>query len=123
MPRKLNSPISVLSKALSHAMLVLDSELLVEDDPIIFAMFPQYWSDTSLGFCSGYAGQAMTLAYSIVLTDNRKYIVYFDGRPAYSIIRPHHSFFEDVNHGRLKRVIDSTHYVHSDDPNSKLEHF
>lgn len=49
-------------------------------------MFPQTWSDTSLGF-GGMAGQAFTSAYTVVVCcpDSQCWAVYNGGRFAYLI--------------------------------------
>ena len=38
-------------------------------DVTVSAMFPETWSDTSLGF-GGMAGQTITSAYSVIITQN-----------------------------------------------------
>ena len=47
-------------------------------------MFPQTWSSTALGF-GGIGGQAITSAYTVVITSGDHAAVYFGGRFAYLV--------------------------------------
>lgn len=52
---------------------------------VVEAMFPETWGSTALGF-GGIGGQAMTTAYTVVLSvDDAHYLVYWSGRHAYTI--------------------------------------
>lgn len=50
----------------------------------IYAMFPQLWGSTALGF-PGMGGSAMTPAYTIVISCQHLWYVFFDGRFAYTV--------------------------------------
>lgn len=63
--------------------------------------FTQQWSDTSCGH-GGMAGQAVTEAYTVVLTHNDiSYSVFIGGRFAYLIEYADENFREDLKHHRL----------------------
>lgn len=56
-----------------------------EQDIALWAMFPQTWGDTSLGF-GGMAGQAMTEAFTVVLmSDHAHFLVYWGGLFGYRL--------------------------------------
>ena len=67
-------------------------------------VFPQLWSDTSLGY-SGCGGSAMTTAHTIIIGSgrNNQYRVYFGGdRLAYEVREPNDLFYKDMkNHCML----------------------
>ena len=71
-------------------------------DLTLYAMFPQTWSSTALGF-GGVGGQAITSAYVCVIESNLvgEYAVYFGGRLAYVINRPNEKFWEGVHSQRM----------------------
>ncbi len=71
-------------------------------DLTVYAMFPQTWSSTALGF-GGIGGQAFTSAYVCVIESNLVggFAVYFGGRLAYVINRPNEKFMEDVTQHRM----------------------
>ena len=71
-------------------------------DLTVYAMFPQTWSSTALGF-GGIGGQAFTSAYVCVIESNLVggFAVYFGGRLAYVITRPNEKFMEDVTQHRM----------------------
>ncbi|MGY3581384.1 hypothetical protein ACVIGB_000547 [Bradyrhizobium sp. USDA 4341] len=55
------------------------------DNEVSVVLFPQTWSSTALGY-GGIGGQAMTEAYTVIVTDDRVSCVYFGGgRLAYNI--------------------------------------
>lgn len=77
-------------------------------------MFPQVWGDTSLGF-GGIGGQAMTSAYTTVITDESTGWcgIFFGERLAYLVLKPNRLFYEDLhnwymesvrNHGKYLRI-------------------
>ena len=74
-------------------------------DVSVYAMFPQTWSSTSLGF-GGIGGQAITDAYTVVLESHQGggYCVYFGGRFAYRIKRPYGKFWDDIQTQSLSEV-------------------
>jgi hypothetical protein len=54
-------------------------------DDVEVTLFSQGWGDTSLGY-GGIGGQAMTSAYTVVISDLRNICVYFGcGRLAYKL--------------------------------------
>lgn len=56
-----------------------------EQDIALWAMFPQTWGDTSLGF-GGMAGQSMTEAFTVVLmADHAWFLVYWGGLFGYRL--------------------------------------
>lgn len=57
-------------------------------DEMEVIMFPQTWSDTSLGF-GGMAGQAMSAAYTVIVTSriSSECLVYVGGRLAHKASR------------------------------------
>lgn len=74
-------------------------------DLVVYAMFPQAWSSTALGF-GGVGGQAITSAYTVIIESVHMlgYCVYFGGRFAYRIERPNDHFFGDVINQRMHGV-------------------
>ena len=80
----------------------------------VYAMFPQTWSSTALGF-GGIGGQAMTDAYTIVIGCNYNYVycVYFGGRFAYALDMTKCDFNklnEDIARQSVAEVMDKTRY-------------
>ena len=71
-------------------------------DLTVYAMFPQTWGSTALGF-GGIGGQAFTSAYVCIIESNLLgYLaVYFHGQLAYVIESPNGKFMEDVAHHRM----------------------
>ena len=78
---------------------------LMEIDPNQLEVyhFPQMWGSTALGF-GGIGGQAMTTAYTTVITYGIEAVVYFNGRLAYRIERVNQTFFEDLNKHDMHEV-------------------
>lgn len=74
-------------------------------DVDVYAMFPQTWGSTALGF-GGIGGQAITPAYTIIVHSHYtgKFCIYFGGRFAYRVNRPTQQFFEDVANRRMIEV-------------------
>jgi hypothetical protein len=74
----------------------------------VYAMFPQTWGSTALGF-GGLGGQAITEAYTVVLHSHQGagYCVYFGGRFAYRIVRPYGKFWDDIQTQSLNGVAGS----------------
>jgi hypothetical protein len=77
-------------------------------DVVVYAMFPQTWGSTALGF-GGLGGQAITDAYTVVLHSHQGggYCVYFGGRFAYRIVRPCDKFWDDIRTQSLNGVAGS----------------
>lgn len=75
-------------------------------------MFLQTWGDTSLGF-GGVGGQAMTSAYTTVVTDvySGWCGVFFGERLAYKIKDPNQKFYEDVHNGQMEPVSKKGVYI------------
>lgn len=71
-------------------------------DLSVYAMFPQTWSSTALGF-GGIGGQAFTSAYVCIIESDLlgQFAVYFGGRLAYVIERPNEKFIEDIQRHRM----------------------
>lgn len=71
-------------------------------DLTVYAMFPQTWGSTALGF-GGIGGQAITSAYVCIIESNLvgQLAVYFGGQLAYVIERPNEKFMEDVARQRM----------------------
>jgi len=71
-------------------------------DLTVFAMFPQTWGSTALGF-GGIGGQAITSAYVCIIESDilGQFAVYFGGRFAYVIERPNEKFWEDRSSQRM----------------------
>jgi len=71
-------------------------------DLTVYAMFPQSWGSTALGF-GGIGGQAITSAYVCVIESNLVggYAVYFNARLAYVINRPNEKFMTDIAGHRM----------------------
>lgn len=77
-------------------------------------MFVQTWSDTSCGF-GGFAGQAFTDAYTIVLfrEDLQTYYVYIGGRYVYCVEQKQAGFNEflvDLQHHDIAGKLDCGRY-------------
>ena len=74
-------------------------------------MFPQAWSDTSLGF-GGIGGQAITTGYTTVIIElNSNYCgVFFNERLAYVIKNPNDKFFDDLHNMKMSNVVHSNSY-------------
>lgn len=53
-------------------------------DVTVYAMFPQTWASTAMGF-GGVGGASITTAYTVVIQHERHFAVYFHGRFAYRI--------------------------------------
>lgn len=66
-------------------------------DLTVYAMFPQTWGSTALGF-GGIGGAAMTTAYTIIIESElvAGLAVYFGGHFAYRIDRPNEKMLEDI---------------------------
>lgn len=77
----------------------------------VYAMFPQTWGSTALGF-GGVGGQSFTTAYTVVISNQEfnEFCVYFGGRFAYRIDNPNRQFFEDVANQGLKEQSKSAKY-------------
>lgn len=66
----------------------------------VYAMFPQVWGDTSLGF-GGVGGQAFTTAYTTIVSDGGgSFAVYFGGRLAYVLA------VQDLNESAFHKDIE-----------------
>jgi hypothetical protein len=132
----LENPIQTLHQALAHAQYEGFPEYEYEDrdwehfrktkedtrikkqakhrayDLVVYAMFPQTWSSTALGF-GGVGGQAITPAYTVIIESAHMmgYCVYFGGRFAYRIEKPNDLFFGDIINQRMREVAGArTHY-------------
>lgn len=75
------------------------------------AMFPQSWSDTSLGF-GGLAGQAFTTAFTAVFADrkNAQFHVFIGGRYAYQAPEWNERFKADLREMKLRGKVESAIY-------------
>jgi hypothetical protein len=75
-------------------------------DMTVYAMFPQTWSSTALGF-GGIGGQAISSAYVCIIESNLVggFAVYFGGRLAYVINRPNERFEQDITCHRMVDAI------------------
>jgi hypothetical protein len=71
----------------------------------VYAMFPQVWSSTALGF-GGLGGQAITSAYTVVIESQvgMGCCVYFGGRFAYRIAKPNETFYTDIAKRQMHKV-------------------
>jgi hypothetical protein len=72
-------------------------------------MFPQMWGSTALGF-GGLGGQAITTAYTVVISHGRTHVVYFNGRFAYKVERPNELFYAHVKNQDMLPVKDYKSY-------------
>lgn len=130
----LDNPVGTLSSCMAHAMYRGFPDIEYEDrdwekyktdpnarvkkkkqhteyDMKVFAMFPQTWSSTALGF-GGIGGQSITDAYTVVIksTSGYGYCVYFGGQFAYRIDRPNDKFYIDIEKMRMAAVKDHHGY-------------
>jgi len=80
-----------------------------DDLDVQVAHFEQDWGDTSLGF-GGIGGQAITSAYTTVITCNGSAAVYFAGRHAYSIPEYNNRFILDVRGQSMVAKKDAGRY-------------
>ena len=104
----MGNPINALQSSIYHALYVGFSDVEYEDrdweqyratkvdvkvkktrrpdmdDIEVVGMFNQLWGSTALGF-GGIGGQAMTNAYTVVLSCGTEHAVYFGGRFAYKL--------------------------------------
>lgn len=86
-----------------------------ESDIQVLAMFAETWGSTALGF-GGAGGQAMTSAYTVVLSvEDRHYCVYWGGRHAYTIDSSREgfnleAFFADIGNRRTREIGQRGHY-------------
>jgi len=73
------------------------------DEIQVYAMFPQVWGSTALGF-GGIGGQALTTAYTIVLYCSQigKFYVYIGGRFAYDVDHRSSKFLEHVKNQNIE---------------------
>lgn len=69
-------------------------------------MFPQMWGSTALGFGGG-GGNAITMAYSIVIECQGDYAVYFGSKFAYLVRGSKRALFLDIEVMQLASVIDA----------------
>lgn len=74
-------------------------------------VFPQIWGSTALGF-NGIGGQAMTSAYTTVVSDlNEGYhSVFFGEALAYTVFNPNDKFFKDIARHKMRSVRESAIY-------------
>ena len=74
-------------------------------------VFIQGWGSTALGF-GGIGGQAMTSAYTTVVSDNEAgwHSVFFGDRLAYLIYNPNDIFFDDLRKHQMKPVYAASIY-------------
>ena len=77
-------------------------------------MFPQGWSSTALGF-GGIGGQAMTSAYTVIVSNLKDWAVYFNGRLAYVITNPTIEFMEDLRNHNMAEVGKTGGYQRKDE--------
>ena len=80
----------------------------------VYAMFPQTWGSTALGF-GGIGGSAMTTAYTVVLHSNyyHEFLVYFGGTFAYKVngrSKNFEKFRDDINQQNLSDQRSSGKY-------------
>jgi hypothetical protein len=90
-----------------------------ENDIEIYAMFPQIWGSTALGF-GGMGGAAITTAYTTILQSNKGYgyCVYFSGIFAYRIAKPNEKFYDDMTKRVMTNVKDAKQlYEHTNNEN------
>ena len=75
-------------------------------------MFLQIWGSTALGF-SGIGGQAMTSAYTTVVTDAYSGWcgVFFGNTLAYKIKDPNKKFYEDIHANQMRPVYEKSIYI------------
>lgn len=118
---RIGNPLEALTQSLAHAQYEGFGEVEYEDrdwdhyrktkedrrikkvrkhstyDISVYAMFPQTWGSTALGF-GGIGGQAMTPAYTVIVESNHtgEYCVYFGGRFAYRVKSLNQQFRDDV---------------------------
>lgn len=80
-------------------------------DISVYAMFPQTWGSTALGF-GGIGGQAMTPAYTVIIESNYtgEYCVYFGGRFAYRVKNLNQKFRDDVHRQYMAAVSEAHKY-------------
>lgn len=71
------------------------------EDDVEVTQFLQMWGSTALGF-GGLGGQAMTSAYTTVVSDGISAAVYFAGKKAYVIKETNSTFWEDVKNHSLR---------------------
>jgi hypothetical protein len=81
----------------------------------VYAMFPQTWSSTALGF-GGIGGQAFTTAYVVVVECQGQFAVYFGGRHAYTIDNPNEQFFVDLTKHCMADVKGATNKYSTNQP-------
>lgn len=132
---RIGNPLEALSQSLAHAQYEGFGEVEYEDrdwehyrktkedlrvkktrkhsayDISVYAMFPQTWSSTALGF-GGIGGQAMTPAYTVIVESNHtgEYCVYFGGRFAYRVKRLNQKFRDDVARQYMSAVSGAHKY-------------
>ena len=80
-------------------------------DEVFVYHFQQTWGDTSLGFAE-VGGQALTSAYTTVVTDHRSACVYFAGIHAYTVQEINNKFMEDVKSCDMAGKWDVTKYAY-----------
>lgn len=67
-------------------------------------VFEQMWGNTALGF-NGIGGDSMTSAWThVVITEEGRYFVFFDGRLAYCVENPTDEFIDDLAKNDMKSV-------------------
>lgn len=132
---RIGNPLESLAKSLAHAEYEGFSEIEYEDrdwehyrktkedrrikktrkhsayDISVYAMFPQTWGSTALGF-GGIGGQAMTPAYTVIVESNFTggFCVYFGGRFAYRVKNLNQKFRDDVARRYMVAVSEAHRY-------------
>jgi len=85
---------------------------------VTVTMFPQAFSDTTLGF-GGIGGQAITTSYVVVINDYEYAYVYFGGRLAYKVKGPLQDFYDDVRNQCMRPRYESIKYSNKDRKETK----
>lgn len=132
---RIGNPIDAITQALAHAAYEGLPEIKYEDrdweqyrktkedtriqktrkhtmsDVEVYAMFPQVWGSTSLGF-GGIGGQAITPAYTVIVESSftGTFCVYFSGRFAYRLNKPTKKFYEDIANRNMLPVSLASNY-------------
>lgn len=75
----------------------------------VYAMFPQLWGSTALGF-GGIGGAAMTTEYTIIFECFGKYAVYYGHSFAYMVEYPNQKFYDDISGRNIASVSSKGKY-------------
>lgn len=103
----MDQSVKMLQTCLDHAASQIEGKKML----FVEAVFPQLWDTGMLGFL-GVAKAEDTLAYTTIIGDyvSKVYLVYFDGRYAYTVHTPNEKFSAAVASRTMGNQLFATDY-------------